>query len=125
MKHYTELNTGRGDSTDRGDPCIEYPGEWFVNFPNKQDTRTSETTEAFPTLESAIRKAQKILDAYEDQKIEYNPRDFTISWKCSDDDPRIGLVWFTGHYRHGHFNHFGNYVSSSASLREALSFALT
>lgn len=106
MKKYAELGT-----VHRTEPCEEYPGSWFLYFPSKSGTG-KETSEALDSLESAIRKAEKILQAYEDAKLEYNPRDFTICWKCSDDDPRVGQVWFTGFYQHGRFNFYGEYKTT-------------
>ena len=103
LKKFDELS-----QIDRNAPCQEYPGDWFISFPGR-DGKSRETSEALSSVSRAIEKALKIIQSYEDMGLEYNPRDFSISWRCSDDDPRIGQVWFTGYYTHGRFNFYGEY----------------
>jgi hypothetical protein len=100
MKTFTELGT-----VYRGDPCLEYPGEWLVFYP----WRKQESADVLASFEQALSHARKVLDQAEEDKREYDPRDVTICWKCSDNDPRVGQVWFTGFYQHGKFNLFGDY----------------
>jgi hypothetical protein len=92
MKKFSELKTH-----DRGNPCEEYPGTWFV-YVNGNNER------AFSTFEDAY-----IAGMLEDKKAESYLDKVTIAWKASDNDPRVGQVWFTGYYRHGQFK-FGRYT---------------
>lgn len=102
MKTLKELGTA-----NRGDPCVEFPGEWILYYPSKN----GKEEEKFPTFDLAFSRAKNVLNRYEDEKREYDVRDFSICWRCSDNDPRIGQVWFTGFYCHGRFNIFGDYRS--------------
>lgn len=88
LRKYADLGT-----VYRGKPCEEYPGEW-LSYLNGNDEKS------FATFEEAYK------DAFDRQ--EASP---SVSWKCSDNDPRIGEVWFTGYYQHGRFDIFGRYIS--------------
>lgn len=103
MKKYSELGT-----VHRTEPCQEYPGKWFLYYPWQLP---DEKAKDFPSLSEAILHGELVINQAEEEKREYNPRDVTICWQCSDDDPRVGQVWFTGFYRHGRFNLWGQYVS--------------
>jgi hypothetical protein len=91
MKRYNELTT-----VDRGNPCVEYPGEWIVYYNDHEDTSRS-----FDSLEAAYLSAQQFANV-----TEFCP---SVNWAASPDDPRVGEVWFTGFYRHGKFDQFGRY----------------
>lgn len=87
----------------RGDPCEEYPGQWLVYASGKEETSHASFGDAFQA-------AQKAVDEY-DSKEQDAPIRVSICWQCSDNDPRIGEVWFTGFYQHGKFNQYGQYKS--------------
>lgn len=93
MKTYAELG-----HVYRGDPCVEYPGEWLV-YTNGGDEKS------FPSYEETFKVARKQSDSLEDLNVKVS-----ICWKCSDNDPRQGQVWFTGFYQHGYFGIYGSYV---------------
>lgn len=94
------------------EPCLEYPGNWFVYFPSKNGTSIN-TTEAFSSLEEAKEKALKIIHAYQDEGLEFSPYRFCIWWSSSDDDPRLQRAWFSHTYRAGQFNAFGTFIPIS------------
>lgn len=71
-----------------------------------------EKQNTFSSLEEALAFANRKINEYEDAHLEYDARDIAIYWKCSDNDPRVGQVWFTGCYQHGRFNIFGAYRES-------------
>lgn len=115
LKKFAEL-----DTTNRGAPCQEYPGAWLICIPDalgsywtrfwmSKERRHSGHSHA--TFEVAKVIGEAFLNYLEEQHVEYNPRDITICWKCSDYDQRMGQAWFTGFYQHGRFNLFGSYVS--------------
>jgi len=87
MKRYSELTTA-----ERGAPCVEYPGQWIVYC--------GESTAVFPSLLAAI-------DAARSAGVTAS-----VCWSASDNDPRIGEVWFTGFYTHGRTDTFGRYRST-------------
>lgn len=101
MKTYTQLQTH-----ERGAPCLEYPGEWLLYLPIPYK---GSHTHTYPTLEEAKRAAMRITNVFEEAGLEYDIRKVSIGWKCSDNDPRIGQVWFTGFFVHGRYNLFGDY----------------
>lgn len=89
MRTYAELG-----HVHRGEPCVEYPGQWFVLIGGAERYACTDR-------EEAVRAATAF------SKVDEN-WDYTISvfWSCSDNDPRVGQVWFTGCYtfiswRHG------------------------
>lgn len=107
MRKFAELGT-----VHRCEPCQEYPGEWLVYCPIAVSFQVGELGESsHPDFETALGHARKLIDKLENVKAEYNPREISICWKCSDNDPRVGKVWFTGFYQHGKFDWFGNYKS--------------
>lgn len=90
----------------RGEPCQEYPGEWMVYYKSPdEDIEVSKGS-----FDEAYQAASKFLIKYDADVREF-PLQLSICWKCSDNDPRVGQVWFTGFYQHGKFNQFGSYVS--------------
>jgi hypothetical protein len=97
MKKYAELGT-----VHRGEPCQEYPGEWLV-YSGKQE-------KSFDSFEKAKAWAETEVEILFTIEAVEPPR-VSICWKCSDNDPRVGQVWFTGFYQHGKFNIFGSYIS--------------
>lgn len=103
LKKYEQLGT-----VYRTEPCQEYPGTWFV-YDKNQEKEKQES--GFPTFEDAWHHAQKLLTEYDGEERDY-PVKISICWGCSDNDPRVGQVWFTGFYQHGKFNQFGSYVQT-------------
>jgi len=79
MKPYALLGTH-----ERNQPCLEYPGTWLV-FVDGNDGR------GYNTLYEAAEKARELAEQNPDSKIQ-------IGWECSNNDPRVGQVWFTGFY---------------------------
>ena len=92
MKKYSELG-----HVYRCEPCIEYPGKW-ISYVNGVDERI------FSSFDEARKDASDRQDASPNDECETS-----VCWRCSDDDPRIGQVWFTGFYQHGKFDIFGRY----------------
>jgi hypothetical protein len=90
MLTYSQLGT-----THRGDPCKEYPGMWLVFAIGKEVASRDTFDDAWSCADVACKMAP--------------PETVSICWKCSDDDPRMGQVWFTGFYQHGKFDAFGRY----------------
>ena len=106
LKTFAELGTRH-----RGEPCQEYPGTWIVTHPEFSGSAPrAKREDDFPNFQEALAFARKRIVVLEEQRIEYNPREITIFWKCSDNDPRIGQTWFTPYYQHGKFSMFGEYV---------------
>lgn len=93
LKPYDKLET-----YERNQPCLEYPGEWLVYVGGNQETPCD-------SFEDALRLGHQLWDASTSTAID-------ISWKCSDNDPRIGEVWFTGFYVCGQIDSFGCYRST-------------
>lgn len=104
MKTYDKLTT-----VDRGAPCVEYPGEWLLFLPLPHEGKTEHS---FPTFEEARLAGVRITNKWEDEHLEYDPRKVSIGWKCSDNDPRQGQVWFTGFYVGWRMNMFGNWCTT-------------
>lgn len=82
----------------RTEPCQEYPGEWLVytNGNNEQ---------SYTTKEEAMRVAYEIVTSTDSAEV-------SVCWSCTDGDPRVGQVWFTGYYSLGKFDRFGLWRSS-------------
>lgn len=93
MKKFAELG-----HVHRGSPCEEYPGSWLV-FASGNDIDNN----SFVSFEDAWSRAHELVNADADK--------VSICWQASDNDPRVGMVWFTGFYQHGRFDLFGNYKS--------------
>ena len=81
----------------RNEPCREYPGTWLVHI------RGEDYEQRFSSFSDAFGHAREVNDTA--------GAEVAVSWNCSDDDPRVGEVWFTGFYTHGRFDSFGNYQS--------------
>lgn len=99
MKAFAELGT-----VHRTEPCKEYPGSWilYVNGAEKS---------IHPHFNLAFNAGNQACDEY-DIGEKMNPPDITICWKASDNDPRIGQVWFTSFYQFGKFSIFGTFKFS-------------
>lgn len=102
MKKFAELK-----GYERNAPCQEYPGRWLVYYPN----RKVEDQHEFPTFEEAYTFAKTKEGCFPEDPF-LSPIHVSICWDASEDDPRIGKVWFTGFYQHGKFDQFGRYISS-------------
>lgn len=77
----------------RGEPCAEYPGTWIVYVNGEEIDTYVDTEENGDARSRAIKSAKMLLDeGEEDVKV-------SVSWRCSDGDPRVGQVWFTGYYQ--------------------------
>lgn len=98
MKKYAELGT-----VHRCEPCVEFPGTWLVYI--NGDAPPGEPT--FGSFEEAHIFAKR---EWEITPIEPTPK-VSVCWKASDDDPRVGQVWFTPYYQHGYFDQFGRYCT--------------
>lgn len=79
MKKFAELG-----HVYRSEPCQEYPGSWRVYW-DKHETIFAEKEDAFN---------------FANNNVAVSGYDAKICWRCSEDDPRIGQVWFTGFYCH-------------------------
>lgn len=101
MKAYKDLG-----SVHRGEPCLEYPGEWLLFLPLPHEGKTEHS---FPTRQEALDAGVRITDKWESERVEYDPRKVSVGWKCSDNDPRQGQVWFTGFYVGWRMNMYGSY----------------
>jgi hypothetical protein len=93
MKHYNQLG-----HVYRTEPCVEYPGTWLVFQDGVVQVAAS------PTFDEALTAGRIAWDKAADGAL------ITICWQCSDNDPRVGQVWFTGFYQHGKFNTYGSYI---------------
>lgn len=108
LKRYAELGT-----VHRTEPCMEYPGEWLLCVSKEVEKRAGEYyRESHSTQQEAQDCGQRLLAWLEANRVEYNPREITVCWKCSEEDPRIGQMWFTPFYRHGRWSIWGHYRTS-------------
>ena len=98
MKKYSEL----GD-IHRCEPCEEYPGSWMI-FINGEVPMDEETHQDFEAAYLAAKRE------WETSVLE-DPPIVAVCWRASDNDPRIGQVWFTSYYRHGAINQYGQYIT--------------
>lgn len=95
MRTYSELG-----HVHRTEPCLEYPGEWLVFIDGGAAGEfTRDTFEAAFELATERNESASV------------GTEVSICWNCSDNDPRLGEVWFTGFYQHGKFDRFGRYRS--------------
>ena len=80
-------------SSRRIEPSQEYPGSYtvYVNGEEHATFRDSETSGAISAKDAAT-QAVKTMRRFGDDRI-------TVSWSADENDPRIGKVWFTSHYR--------------------------
>lgn len=101
MRKFSELG-----HVYRTEPCQEFPGEWLVYYPN----RLVQDENSFATFEEAMAFA-RTQEGFFPTDPYLSPIYVSICWKCSDNDPRQGEVWFTGFYQHGKFDSFGRYKS--------------
>lgn len=82
---------------NRIEPTVEYPGKWLVALNGNIVEKDA------GSLDAAIRKAKTVWeDAPMDSIV-------AVAWEASNDDPRIGELWFTGFYQHGKIDPFGRY----------------
>jgi len=93
LPKYAELT-----HVNRGDPCQEYPGR-YLSYLNGDDERS------FESLEEARQ------DAYQRMPFTAPEMEASVCYSCSDDDPRIGQVWFTGFYQVGKYNRWGQWIA--------------
>jgi hypothetical protein len=116
LKKYTDLSP-----SERGAPCLEYPGEWLVCIPeglgehwsrfwfSKERTHLGHS---YQTFEEALQIGKDFLNYLEEARVEYQASKISVCWKATDNDPRASQVWFTPFYQHGKFNVFGEYKQS-------------
>ena len=90
MKPYSALG-----ETYRCDPCQEYPGKWILFLPLPYEGKTEHS---FSSKEEAMEAGERIVESWEREGLEYDYQKVSVGWKCSDNDPRVGQVWFTGFY---------------------------
>lgn len=93
LKPYAEL-----ESYERHYPCLEYPGKWVIYI----DGNDAMEHESFS---DALNMSRELWEAVQGK--------VSIAWICTEGDPRVGQVWFTGFYIHGEFDQFGNYRTSA------------
>lgn len=98
MKKYADLGT-----VHRCEPCVEFPGAWLIYINGNAPVGE----ESFNDFESAYLAAKR---EWELSTLDPSPR-VSICWKASDNDPRVGQVWFSGYYQLGWINQFGNFCS--------------
>jgi hypothetical protein len=94
MRAYAELG-----HVHRTEPCIEYPGYWLVYVDGSEVSQCITFEEAWEVCKRGL-----------DTALQLNAK-VSICWTCTESDPRVGEVWFTGFYQHGYFDQFGRYVS--------------
>ncbi len=92
LKPYSQLNTAH-----RCEPCQEYPGQWHTYLDGNEEQSFSTWHEAF--VNAAVRWEQA------------EGSEVSVCWKASDNDPRIGEVWFTPFYQDGKIGIDGIYGS--------------
>jgi hypothetical protein len=80
MKTYSQLG-----HVYRTEPCVEYPGQWAIYMGDK--------VIPYPSLVEAKQAAYSNWGAYGEE--------WSVCWKCSDNDPRQGEIWFTSFYQDG------------------------
>lgn len=98
MKTYAQLG-----HVYRCEPCVEYPGAWLVYI--NGDSPPGDPT--FNSFEEAWSFAKR---EWEINPLEVTPK-ISVCWKASDNDPRIGEVWFSPYYQHGWFDQYGKYIT--------------
>ncbi len=76
-------------TSNRHDPCREYPGAYHVYADNNHVGDFYGEYEGGTALDRAKRQALNLPDAM----------NIAVYWAASEDDPRIGQGWFTSYYR--------------------------
>lgn len=71
-------------------PCFEYPGTWQV-YVNGFETDTVVDNPNDPLSAKDI--------AYSLAKGKGDDCRVSVCWEASENDPRVGMVWFTGFYQ--------------------------
>lgn len=107
LKAFAEL----GD-VYRNAPCQEYPGTWMLCPPQHLEAMGYGSSSTYSSDAEAIAAGNALLDKLEAAKVEYDTTDLSVCWKASDNDPRVGEVWFTGFYKLGSWSHFGYFKVS-------------
>lgn len=98
LKKFAELGT-----VHRNEPCQEYPGCYIVSYNGDENA-------SFRDFSNAFGHALDCVADY-DKTEQLEALKLSIAWQASDNDPRIGQVWFTGFFKHGEFNQFGTYCT--------------
>jgi hypothetical protein len=93
----------------RTEPCQEYPGIWWLIVSDEISIESGYGHEVHTSHDSAVAGGNRLIAKLEEMGYEYNPSGISVSWQASEDDPRIGEVWFTGYYQAGYWNQFGSY----------------
>jgi hypothetical protein len=84
LRKYAELG-----HVYRNSPCVEFPGSYhFYSNGYEVGILPGEVGEA-----AALAHLTALLD-----KPETKSGKLSVSWCCSDNDPRVGQVWFSGYY---------------------------
>lgn len=97
MKTYTELGT-----VHRTEPCVEYPGAWILYVSGEEQSRHE-------SLELAKVAGRAAYERSDPRGWDNGSPDISICWSCSNYDPRMGQVWFTGFYQAGRFDSLGRF----------------
>jgi hypothetical protein len=94
MKHYSDLG-----HVFRCEPCIEYPGYWLLFVDGKEAGQYNNFNDCYAATQKSLDIAMQLGVTV------------SICWQCSEDDPRVGELWFTGFFQYGKFDQFGRYVT--------------
>lgn len=84
LRKYAELG-----GAHRCEPCQEYPGEYIIYHNGKEVNKCSGSVGESEARNFMVR----VIGTYDD------PSEYSMCWSASDDDPRVGQVWFTGFYK--------------------------
>jgi hypothetical protein len=103
LMKYAELGT-----VHRNQPCQEYPGSWLLCTPKYLEDKGYSSC-SYSTQELAQAAGLDLINKLEAAAVEYSPYDICLCWGASDNDPRIGQVWFTGFYKLGNWNVYGQF----------------
>jgi hypothetical protein len=83
LPKYEDLTT-----VNRGAPCEQFPGTYYIYVDGaEKDTLSGEVGE-YVAIEQFRQCVQEHVLAHR----------ISLCWEASDNDPRIGQVWFTGFY---------------------------
>lgn len=96
--HLAPCDLGDLCTTHRTAPSRDYPGRWILYHGGAEVYASKTFAHTFEfSVALGARKGECEGDS--------------ICWRASDGDPRIGEIWFTGFYRHGTWDSFGEYRS--------------
>lgn len=106
-------------SSNRGAPCIEFPGQYIVYYQGRVDSRTLYLGDAHKEALKALQESDTDPEVNGDGVFIAQPLRLTICWEASSNDPRLGQVWFSRSYQLGHYNLFGDWVEAKVVVKSA------